>query len=208
MFTIAYDPSFAPITFRGRHGEAEGEAVRRIAAACAGAGVACRFEPAALADQDRLLAGREVDALAAVAATPERANRFALSRPFLETGAAWFSPVPFDPSRAPDATPVTTPAAGPLVAVLGAKWPRLQIVPASSYLDALQRVLAGQAVAAALNIDAGRQICARDFPGCFVLPDAPFLAVELAIACLKGAHDGVLARLSAAIATGKQGLLS
>lgn len=215
-FKIGYDPDFAPISFRDARGEPDGVAIGRLAAACSAAGIDCIFVPVALGEQQHRLAEGEVDALAAVASTRERKAGLDLSPPYLETGAAWFSPAPvqavpldraaFDPSAAPAGTRVTTPSAGPLLAILADRWPHLQIVPAASYRDALERVVGGEASAAALNIDAGRQMCRALFPGRFSLPSAPFLTVSLALACGIGLQRAVLARLSAALAAGNPGV--
>ena len=204
MLTIGYDPDFAPISFRSNAGDADGKAIALLRAACEDAGIACRFEAVPLAGQEDALAGGDVDALAAVAATEERKARYALSRPVMETGAAWFAPLasghtPFDPEAATDKTPVTTPASGPLARLIAERWPHLTCLPAQSYRDALMRVADGEAVAAALNIDVGRALCERYVPGIVHLPDVPFMRVELALACLKGRHEEVLKRLSAAI---------
>jgi hypothetical protein len=200
MFRIGYDPDFAPIAFTAKEGVADGRAIRRLAAACEQAGVACEFVAVALAEQEASLANGDVDALATVAATPERKARLVLSPAFVETGAAWFAQQSFDPAVAPPRTPVVTPAKGPLVEIISRNWPHLTVITVPDYPQALQGVLDGRAAAAALNIDVGWRMCQQRFCGRFGRPAKPFCKVGLAMACLEESRSGVFARLSAALA--------
>ena len=198
QITIGYDPDFAPISFINAHGEGEGRAISLLREACAAADVACGFVPVVLADQEDALHSGKVDALAAMALTPERKRRFDLSAPYFVTGAAWFALDPFDPESR--SASIVTPASGPLVRIVAERWPHLAIMPVTGYREALERVAGGEAAAAALNFDAGSFICERDFGGRFALPNVPFLEIPLALACLKGRLTRELQDLYSAIA--------
>lgn len=196
QITIGYDPDFAPISFTIAGGEGEGRAIALLRETCAAADVACGFVPVVLADQEEALHSGKVDALAAMAVTPERKRRFDLSAPYLVTGAAWFALEPFDPERSAS---IVTPASGPLVRIVAERWPHLAVLPATGYREALELVAGGEAAAAALNFDAGSFICERDFGGRFVLPQSPFLEIPLALACLKGRRTRELQDLYSAM---------
>lgn len=204
MLTIGYDPEFAPISFAGDSGRADGRAVRQLRSACETARLQCRFVPVALPDQEAFLADGKIDLIAVLAVTPQRLARFELSQPFLGTGAAWFAPGsigagPFDPDIA--TANIATPANGPLVRVVAERWPHLGIIAARDYRDALQRVIDGEASAAALNFDAGKHRCEELFPGRFALPQRPFFDIPLAVACARGRRSGEIERLFGAIET-------
>lgn len=196
--SIGYDPDFAPISFTDTCGEGEGRAIDLLRKACTAADVACGLVPVVLADQEDALISGKVKALAAMAVTPEREERFDLSTPYLVTGAAWFALGSFEPASRP--ATIVTPASGPLVRIIAERWPHLAIMPVTGYRDALARVADGEAAAAALNIDAGSFICERDFAGRFVLPKSPFLEIPLALACLRQGRAGHMRDLFAAIA--------
>lgn len=209
MLSIGFDPEFTPISFTDDAGEADGRAVRLLRAACERAGVACRFVPVALAAQEARLVDGTVDAIAVMAATPERRARYGLSEPYLITGAAWFALKssglrPFDPGAAPAA--IATPATGPLVRVVAESWPHLAVLPVSGYREALDKVAGGEAAAAALNFDAGKHMCEVLHSGKFALPEQPFLEIPLAVACRSGSQDAALARLFAALGRPDQDL--
>ena len=199
MPTIGYDPDFAPISFTAEDGEAEGRAINTLREAAERAGVECRFVPVELLKQDAFLEAGIVDVLAAMALTPERCERFNMSAPYLDTGAAWFALKSFDPELVPAGTSVVTPAAGPLNSVVSARWPHLNVLAATGYDDALKQVVEGGAMAATLNIDVGRFLCERDFSDQFMLPESPFFEVSLALACRKGRRGGQLDQLFGAI---------
>ncbi|GIL03029.1 MAG: hypothetical protein BroJett030_29280 [Alphaproteobacteria bacterium] len=205
VLRIGYDPDFAPITFADGRGDADGTAIRRLAAACAAAGIDCRFVPVALAEQARRLADGSVDALAAIGATPARRRQLDLSRVYLTTGAAWFAPAPFDPSAASPAARIATPVDGPLAAVVSARWPHLHVVAVAGYAQALSAVAEGRAAAAALNIDVGTAMCAARFPGAFQVPDRPFLTIGLALAWGASADAATRRRLSQFLGKAREG---
>jgi hypothetical protein len=207
MLTVGYDPDFAPITSTNNIAEADGRAIRLLREACGKAGVDCRFEPVALPQHEACLAAGSIDALAVMAMTPERRERFTLSDPYLMTGAAWFAPkspksdesIPFDPAGVEQGTRVVTPSAGPLTNVVATRWPHLTVMPATDYRDALEQVAADRVFAAALNIDAGTAMCEELYPGTFALPQTPFLEIPLALACLKGRSNREFERLATAL---------
>jgi len=199
MLKLGYDPDFAPLSYRDAAGQARGEAIEILAAAARAACIGIVFVPVTIAEQVEALATGRVEALAAVADTPQRREAFELSVPFIETGASWFSSVPFDPDSAPAGTPVVSPAGGPLVALIGRRWPHLAMLDCEGYADALGAVAAGRAQAAALNSDAGWLRAETLHPGVFRRPASPFLRLGLAAAAPKGAAGPAFRDLCSAI---------
>lgn len=198
---IGYNPDFAPFA-ACRNGRAEGLVVARLAGALDAAGLMGDFRPVPLPTMvARLLAG-DVDALAGVAVAPARDGVLAFSGPLVMTGGAWFALADAawpddDGLRAaePGRWRVVTPAAGPLAAPVRSRFPGLRLLTCTDYPEALQAVLDGRAEAAALNLQVGRHMAARDHPGRFALPDTPFFPVPLALAVPAGDPAGLLPRL-------------
>lgn len=186
-FTIAYDPDFAPITFRDSKGRAAGLCIDPIARALNESGIRHRFLPAELPRMSRILQSGQADAIAGLARTPERAATHDFSPPLLATCGAFFATSTF----AGDGV-VATPCAGPLAAYLRRHFEWLTIEGVADYRAALEMVLSGKADAAALNCHVGRRLCAKGYPGIFRLPESGFVDVDLALACEKGRNREIL----------------
>ncbi len=112
--------------------------------------------------------------------------------------------------RAPNAAPadlgslagktVVTPSFGPFVSYIRENFPNVKVVAAASYQESLDRVLAGQADAAALNIQEGSSVVARSYAGKISVPATPFLRESLVLAILKGQQPELIRRVNAGLA--------
>ena len=158
------------------------EALRR-------AGVKVDWIPLPLDGQEQALAEGQVDLLAGLGMTTERAARLEFGKPLVRSGGALFALAGMTAMQR-----IVTPASGPLRQPTIASFPNCELVEAEDYPDALAKVLAGHADAAALNIHVGGVLAQREHPGLFKLPEDTFTAVDLAPAYAP-AHDTVLRRL-------------
>lgn len=198
---IGFNPDFAPLCHLD--GDVPGGLViGRAAEALAQAGLTPEWWPLALPMMMGALKAGDVDALAGVGVTAERNAHLAYSKPLVVSGGAWFALAETDwwsgegPGSAPneDGWRVVTPAAGPLVRVIRARFPALDLITCRTYDEALAMVAGGKAEAAALNWHVGRLQTDRDYPGRFALPAAPFVEIPLAIAAAAGAEADVTLR--------------
>ena len=76
----------------------------------------------------------------------------------------------------------------------------MNLVVTEDYEESLARVMAGQAVAAALNALAGGRIAARLYPNQFTIPKTMFYEQPLALGVPKGRSAKIIAQLDAGLA--------
>jgi polar amino acid transport system substrate-binding protein len=191
-------PPFVEIT----DGRSTGLVVDIVRAAAAKAGIEVQFVPVPFAQvQDTLKDGR-ADAIVPLAITSERLASFDFSAPLLMTGGALFV-------RAPNPTPenlaalngktIVTPGTGPLVPYIRKNAPDVKLVITTNYEESLERLIKGEADAAALNFQVGASMAARLYPGQVTMPGTMFEEVPDAIAVSKGQHAELLKRFDAGI---------
>jgi len=199
VIRIGFNPDFAPFAVFEK-GLPTGITIERTVQVLEGAGIEATFIPEALPHMEKQLLAGVFDALAGVAATPDRADRLSYSKPLMITGGAWFvlagTEWPADDAlaqSAPGRRRVVTPLAGPLAAVIRKRYPNLAIDACTDYGDALAAVVRSKADAAALNWQVGCMQVERDHPGRFALPDTPFIQIPLALAVPIGDPTGLLA---------------
>ncbi|MGI9616158.1 MAG: substrate-binding periplasmic protein [Acidimicrobiales bacterium] len=187
---IGYQADFPPFMYDdGRPAGLVIDALAPAAEALHEAGVTIDWKPLLLGGQERSLAEEQVDLLAGLGVTTDRAARLVFGEPLVRTGGALFAP-----SGASVMQRIVTPTAGPLRQSTIDSFPDCEVLDAEDYPDALAKVLAGHADAAALNIHVGRVLAEREHRGSFELPEERFTTVELAPAYLQ-AHDNDLRRL-------------
>lgn len=162
---IGHDSDFAALTFLAG-GESLGLMVEIVREVLGDAGYEARFIPLPFPCFEAALAAGEIDALAMQAIVPERHASRDFSAPFAVSGGAWFPPAgsAWDPERPPGGARVVTPRSGPLTAEIARDFPALSVLACASYGEALAQVLAGNADAAALNLQVGTMMARRDFP--------------------------------------------
>lgn len=197
---LGYDPHFQPFTCR-EEGAARGLAIELVRTAFGRAGIDVAFVPADLSSRSGQLARGEIQGLACLAVTPARVTDFEFSRPYLSTGAALFAPSGVTPRALGDAAglSVATPTTGPVVAFLRANLPDVVLVLVDGYREALDAVLENTVDVAALNVEAGRWLAEKWFPGRFGPPGLRFMEAGLAVAMPPAAGRGFLADFDAGL---------
>jgi len=191
---LGFDPDFAPLTYLGA-GRPGGRAIEIVRAAGRRAGIGIHYVAVGLSASDGV-AELRLEGFACMAVTPGRTN-FTFSVPYMTTAAALFFALREarqEAGRAPGAVTVVTPRGGPLFALLSEKTSAerqapeegpitvARVVPGTDYRECLERVLRGDADAAALNAEVGRALVARLFPGAFFDLAAPLPDLGLAVA--------------------------
>jgi len=174
---IGFNRDFYPLA----HGDSErcsGIVIDIVKKALARTEFSVEFVPRSLNNLSRQFADGEIHAFAGIAITDERRRQVKFSTPLIDSGGAWFR---LSGRESPLET-AATPKAGPLAAVISSLFPDVHVQGTSGYDSALGLALAGDVDAAALNIQVGRHIAQRDYPGIFSLPESPFYRLQLALA--------------------------
>jgi len=186
-----------------QNGTSEGLLAEVLLAAATQAGIEAEFVPVPFAQVQQTLDDGRAEAIFPMAITPERLKLFDFSSPLLTTGGALYV-------RAPDATPeglaalsgkiVVTPRSGPLAAIIQNAAPTINLVITADYEDSLNRLISGEADAAALNFQVGARLAAKLYPGRVTKPRTMFAQQLLAIGVRKGRSDELLIWLNAGLA--------
>jgi len=202
-FTIAVDQNFPPFI----HMQADqpaGLGIALLQAAASRAGLELRFIPKPFAQVQAAVEMGQADAIFPLSANPQRLERFHFSEPLISTGGALFV-------RHPEATPasvhalhgktILTPKTGPLGSALRRMAPNIAQIETQDYDQTLKRLISGEASAAALNLQVGRQLVLDQYAGQITLPERYFWEVSLSVAVLKtaSAQQENLERLNAGI---------
>jgi ABC-type amino acid transport substrate-binding protein len=198
---MSHQSDFAPFIYV-RDGKSVGILVDIVEAAAARENIIVVFVPVPLADVAATLADGRADAIMPFGITPERQAAYDFSAPLVMTGGALFV-------KAPNAEPadlnalsgktVVSPKAGPLVSYLQNNAPAIRVVATTSYRDSLDRVVSGEADAAALNLQVGSNLVAQSYAGKITVPVKTFAQAPLAIAVTKGQHAELIRRLAAGL---------
>jgi polar amino acid transport system substrate-binding protein len=180
-----------------------GLAVDIVRAAAAKAGIDVDFVPVPFDQVHGTLKDGRADAIFPIAITPEREAVYDFSAPLLMTGGAIFV-------RAPNPTPanfaalagktVVTPGTGPLVPYIQKNAPDLKLVITKNYEESLDRIVSGEADAAALNFQVGAAMANQLYPGKVTMPTMMFAELPDTVAVTKGQHAELLKRLNAGLA--------
>jgi polar amino acid transport system substrate-binding protein len=199
---VAHAEVFPPFA-EFKDGKSEGLAVDILRAATTQVGLEVELLPVPFEQVQRTLEDGRAHAIFPLTITPERLPWFDFSDPLLITGGALFV-------RAPNATPdcladlsgkiVVTPKTGPLAAFIRKTAPEVMLVLTENYEESLARLIAGEAVAAALN-PAGACIAARLHPGQVTEPHTMFTELPFAVAVSKGHGAEFLGRLNLGLAS-------
>ena len=194
-------PPIEPFAFV-KNGQTQGLLVDILRAAAAREHLAIVFIPISYAQVRGALAHGAADAIAPFPVSLGVPPNYDVSEAFLATGGALFV-------RAPNPTPsglaalsgktVVTPSFGPFVAYIHKRYPRVTVSQAASYPESLDRVIDGQAAAAALNIQEGARAVANSYAGRITVPSITFEPIQLGIAVAKGKHADFLKRLNAGL---------
>ena len=199
---IAYPEVFPPFT-EFKDGKAVGLAVDIVGAAAKRGGIEIEFVSVPFEQVQRTLEDGRAEGVFPLTITPERLPMFDFSDPFLVTGGALFV-------RAPSTTPdglgpladkiVATPRTGPLAAFIQKNAPDVKLHITTDYEESLNRLVKGEADAAALGFHVGISIARRLYPTEVTLPRSMFTELPFAVAVAKGQRGQFLTQLNAGIA--------
>jgi ABC-type amino acid transport substrate-binding protein len=189
---VGYNSDFRPFAWEEGE-EARGDLIDICRDLFYKIGLPVDFVALGLAAGQLALQKGEIDALAGVAISPDRKDQLVFSKPLIETGGAWFTlndtEWPNDAEledRGRKQLAVTTPAKGPLLAIIKSRFPNLKPVPCDDYTQALQLVLERTVDAAALNLHVGSHMIASRHPDRFRPTTTAFYKVALGLAILPG----------------------
>ncbi len=190
---VGYQADFAP--FMVDEDGPCGLVIDRLVPLLTAQGVRASWVALALTEQLPALESGDVDMLAGLGVTAERAEQLVFGPALVRTGGALFRLT----GAADGAYRIATPSSGPLRLAVTEAFPESEVELVQDYPAALNAVVEGSAAAAALNFHVGWEVAERLHPGGFVAPEEPFAPVDLAPAALAG-HEcaGLLARLAAA----------
>jgi ABC-type amino acid transport substrate-binding protein len=211
-FSIGATPS-SPDTVRIAHpnlsafistqdGKTVGVVADVLRAAAAREGITIAFVPLA-GDPAATLAAGSADAVAPMFVSPSGQKTFDFSATIVTTGGGLFvrspGPAPSDAEMLAGKT-VATPSFGPYLGFFARNFPSIKIVKTSSYAESIERVLSGEADAAALNFQDGAAFVAASYAGKIAVPTAMFVKTPLVLAVAKGTHSSMLERFDAGLA--------
>ena len=199
---MAFQENFPPFA-EVRDGKPTGMTVEIIRAAAGKAGIEVDFVPVPFDQVHLTLKDGRADAIFPLAITPHREALYDFSRPLLMTGGAIFV-------RSPNATPasfgaltgktVVTPGTGPLVAYIQKNAPDLKLVITKNYEESLDRIVSGEADAAALNFQVGAVMANQLYAGKVTMPTTMFEELALTVAVTKGQQADLLKRFNSGLA--------
>jgi ABC-type amino acid transport substrate-binding protein len=173
-----------------------------LRAAAAREGITIVFVPLSTGFAEALASGT-VDAIAPMLITPKSQESYDFTEAFVITGGGLFvrapNPTPSDLSGLSGKT-VVTPSFGPFVALIRKDFPAVRVVPTSSYQQSLDRVVSGQADAAALNIEEGGETVDASYAGKITVPTTMFVRERLGMAVAKGHRADLIRRMNEGLA--------
>ncbi|HXO16989.1 MAG TPA: transporter substrate-binding domain-containing protein, partial [Candidatus Dormibacteraeota bacterium] len=138
-----------------------------------------------------------VDAIAPMLISATSRQTCDFTEAFVITGGGLFVRAPNPaPSGLADLSgkTVVTPSFGPFVAFIHERFPSVNVVATGSYAESLDRVIGGQADAAALNLEDGAAVAAS-YAGKITIPTTAFVREPLGLAVAKGQHADLVRRL-------------
>lgn len=185
-----------------KDGKTVGVVADVLRAAAAREGISIAFVPLS-GDSAAALANGSADAVAPAFASPSGEKRFDYSTTIVTTGGGLFVRAP-GPAPGSVATlsgkTVATPRFSPYLGFFAQNAPSVKIVLTGSYDESIEKVLSGEADAAALNFQDGADFVAASYPGKIAIPTSMFTKTQLVLAVAKGTHSELLEHLDAGLA--------
>ncbi len=185
-----------------QNGKTVGEVADILNAIAAREQITFTYVPLAATTAHTLESGA-ADAVAPFLATPEGSQRYDFTATLMTTGGGLFvragNAAPSDLRMLAGKT-VVTPSFGPFVSYIHKNFPNVNVVTAASYEESLDRVLAGRADAAALNVAEGASVVARAYAGKIAQPAVAFVEESLVLAVLKGHKSELIGQVNAGLA--------
>lgn len=201
-FKIGFDVPFPPFAELSE-GRPRGLLLDLVAAALEHTGVLWEWTPMPLDETEPALASGRVHALAFKGITPERHAIMDFSGSLLVSGSALFRGAGIAPSDDPgdfSGMRIVTPRKGPLIRQVERLYPKLEVVPTTSYEESLERLVSGEVPLAALNFHAGIALANALHPGKVGLPTKPYAPLDMGFVVAKGRHPELLAAFEKALA--------
>ena len=199
---IAHDQDFPPFA-EVKDGKSEGLAVDILRAASTRAGVKVNFVPVSFDQRQLTLDDGRAEAYFPLSITPERLQLFDFTEVLVVTGGSLFVRGPHVPPESLAALAgktVVTPRTGPIAAFIQKTAPAVNLVVTTDYEDSLNRLVRGEASAAALSYHVGQCIADQLYPDQVTRSPNMFLELPLAIAVPKGKCGELLIQLNVGIA--------
>ena len=199
---VAHDQGFPPFA-EVRDGKSEGLAVDIFCAAATRAGVEVKFVPVPFEQRQLTLEDGRADAYFPLSITPERLQLFDFTDEMVVTGGSIFVRAPNVPPENLTALAdmiLVTPRTGPIAPFIQRTAPAVKLVVTTDYEDSLNRLIRGEADAAALGYHVGLRISNRLYPGQIIGSPHMFMELPLAVAVPKGKRADLLVRLNDGIA--------
>lgn len=195
-----------PIQLKSLISVKDGNAVGLVAdilrAAAAPEGITVAFVPMSSGFAAALARG-SVDAIAPMLITPKSQESYDFTEAFVITGGGLFvrapNPAPSDLSSFSGKT-IVTPSFGPFIAFIREHFRYVKVVPTSGYQESLDRVVSGQADAAALNIEEGAETVNASYARKITVPTTMFVSEPLGLAVGKGQHADLIRRMNEGLA--------
>lgn len=201
-YKIGFDVPFPPFA-EMREGRPRGLLLDLVGAALDRTGLSWAWAPMTLDETEPALTSGRVHALAFKGITPERHSVMDFSGSLLVSGSALFRGAGIAPSDDPGDFPgkrIVTPRKGPLIKQVERLYPKLEVVPTTSYEESLERLVSGEVPLAALNFHAGIALANALHPGKLGLPAKPYAPLDMGFVVAKGQHPELLAAFDRALA--------
>jgi ABC-type amino acid transport substrate-binding protein len=203
MLRVGFDSPSHPFAYLDQ-GQPSGLLVEVATAVLADMGATPEWVPLEPDESEIALMERRVDLLAFKVVVAARGAVFAFTSPILTTGAGLFVSPESTIASTQDigrfgGRPIATPRRGSLSAMLTRRYPGLRQLLTGSPEEALEAVAGGKADAAVLDMETGAYWIGERFRGKVLMPTAPFLAFELAMATSRRRTDQLIERLEAAL---------
>ena len=202
LVRIAHDRGFPPFA-EAKEGKSEGLAVDILRAASTRAGVKVNFVPVPFDQRQLTLEDGRAEAYFPLSITPERLQLFDFTEVLVVTGGSLFVRAPNVPPESLAALAgktVVTPRTGPIAPFIQKTAPAVNLVVTTDYEDSLNRLVRGEASAAALSCHVGQCIADQFYPDQVIRSPSMFLELPLAVAVPKGKSAELLIRLNVGIA--------
>jgi ABC-type amino acid transport substrate-binding protein len=200
-----FDVPFEPFAFVSE-GTAQGMMIDLVRHLIERTGRRAQMLPMHLPDCEPALAEGHIEALAFKGVTPERLTRMDFSDPLILSGGATFTRAGLAPSTRLadfDGMRAATTRNGPFWSLLEREHPRIARVHGETYEQCLDKVVAGEADLAVLNLQAGTWIARKAHPGRIGLPDQPCSPLTVSFCMMKGRHPALMADINAALAAAR-----
>ena len=197
---FAHDLGFPPFAERVATGSS-GMIVDLLRVCGTRAGFRAEFVAVPFDEVKETIKDGRADAIFPLGINPERRKIFDFTEPLFVTGAALFTRQSDADSVWPSFDDlagkiVTTPRSGPLVGYIASRFPKVTLIQSDDYDESLAQLMRGDADAAALNLQVGAAMVARQWSRSIRIPQGAFLDLPLAVAVSRGKNAELISELN------------